>query len=316
MEKQLLQSILKTVVYFDIVDFPLTREELYLYLWESPAITYTDFNFMIAQYVTQGFLQEKWGYYFLPGREMIVEERRKKVVPIERLLKKASRASRLINWIPCLEAIFICNSIASETATNQSDIDFFIITKSGRTWLVRFFSNVILYCAGIRRHGKYIASRICLSFYVDEYNLNLAPQKIAYDDIHFTYWINQMIPLYDPQGWYVKFRQANVWTAHFVPHAMEDLPRFTPVPGSIRSQHQWFKNFGEFFLKGRCGEMVENFLKKIQQLKMKHSSKNLARDDRGVIIADGVIKLHERDTRKAYREKWLVQTKNILENVT
>ena len=34
------QSILRTLAYFDLADYPLTKEELFSYLWQSPAVSY------------------------------------------------------------------------------------------------------------------------------------------------------------------------------------------------------------------------------------------------------------------------------------
>ena len=37
------QAILRTLIYFDLASFPLTKEELFAFLWQPPAIGYEEF---------------------------------------------------------------------------------------------------------------------------------------------------------------------------------------------------------------------------------------------------------------------------------
>lgn len=318
MSIDLSQSIVATLAYFDVVEYPLTKEELYRHLWNPPHSTYSDFLEELPSSIKTRGIEEYLGYYFLPGRKEIVEKRREHVVTTEMLLKKAYRGIRLIRWIPFLKAIFICNSIASETATEKSDIDFFIITTVHRVWIVRFVSNIILYIAGIRRHGKKIAGRICLSFYIDEEHVNISDQRITEDDIHFIYWLKQMIPVYDPEDVYTKFREANSWTNSFLPYIDASENYFHPEPVSrfISNMSNRRKNFItrglESILQGKIGQWLENCLRKAQQYKMSKSGKKHEHNqNRGVYITDGVIKLHEEDSRNWYRGVWLEKTKKL-----
>lgn len=318
MNTELVQSILKTLAYFDIADTPLTQEELYAYLWLPPPCSYEAFTKCLSWVVQNKKIEQYFGYYFLLNRKELVERRRERLVTSELLLKKAFRGIRLIRQLPFLRAIFICNSIAAETATEKSDIDFFIVTTANRVWFVRFFSNIILYLAGIRRHGKKIAARICLSFYIDEEHVNIADQRIGEDDIHFVYWLKQMIPVYDPEDVYIKFKEANAWTNHFLPYIDRAENFFKPTPTSrfIPNVSDRKKNFVtrglERILQGKLGQYVENFLRNIQQFKMKRSGKPYEHNvHRGVFVSEHIIKLHEEDSRNWYREQWLIKTKKL-----
>ncbi len=226
------QSIFKTLAYFDLLNYPLTKEELFRYLWMPPQVVYEEFVLSlraersnppeIAMSVVSSNLlamtEQKYGYYFLLGREDTVERRRRAIVPTELKLRKARHAAKLLCSIPFLRAIFVCNSVGAEVARPESDIDFFIVAEPNRIWLVRFFTNFILRLFGLRTYGTHERDRICLSFYVDADHLDLAPWRVADDDIHFAYWLHQMLPIYDPGNYYEKFLEANSWTKRFLPN--------------------------------------------------------------------------------------------------
>ena len=298
-ELQLRQSIINTLAYFDLADYPLTKEELFSFLWQPPASSYPDFLNTI------GNLNSKFGYYFLPGREETVEVRRRKLLISEQKLKIARRAVKIIRSVPYLRAVFVCNTTGSEQANEDSDIDFFIVTEKNRIWITRLFVTFLLTLFGLRRAGKQVKNKICLSFYVTTTSLDLAKWRVADDDIHFAYWINQMLPVFDPENYYFKFLEANLWTKTYLSNlnpnqASSYLPK---IPES-RFGKIW-KKVWEKMWEGSYGDVINNQAKQMQLSKMKFSGKEIDRgEDKGVVISDEVLKFHEKDTRIAYREAW------------
>ncbi len=311
MTKELEQSIIKTLAYFDIADYPLTAEELFRYLWQPPRLSYEDF---LVRLPNCGGYEQKYGYYFLPGRELIIEKRRERSLESALKLKRARTAAGFIAAVPFLRAIFVCNSVGSEQARTGSDIDFFIVTTARRIWIVRFFTNLILRIFGLRTYGRKRQNRICLSFFVDTDHLNLSPYKICDNDIHFIYWLHQMQPLYDLGNWHEKFLLANIWTDQFVPHIKSGgslvlgFAVYNSPVGRIWKS-VWEKMWGTPY-----GDLVENQAKQLQAQKSKIKifiEKKQTAPSQGIIIADGVIKLHENDTRQDYLNKWLQRIKEL-----
>ena len=307
---ELSSSILKTLTYFDIADYPLTKEELFCFLWQPPQVRYNEFLFHLKK------IQPKFSYYFLPNREEIVEERRRKLLISEQKLKIAREGIKIIKSIPFLRAVFVCNTIASEQADKDSDIDFFIITAKNRIWITRFLITLALEFFHLRRVGKRINNKICLSFYVTNENLDLAPWRVAEDDVHFAYWLNQMLPIFDPENYYGKFLQANSWTLSYLPNidikqSDSYLKKIKPSVWGKIWQKVWEKMW-----QGKYGDLINNQAKKIQLAKMKFSGKSLDRaGDKGVVISDGVLKFHEKDTRAAYRNEWLSRINYAEKNI-
>lgn len=310
MQKELSEpAILRTLAYFELADFPLTEEELRLYLWVQTAGVASPPP-LLKTWKDSARIATLSGYYFLPGREELVERRREAMTITELKLRRARRAAKFIRSVPFLRAIFVCNSVGAGRAKPESDIDYFIIAEKKRIWITRFFTNLILRLFGLRTHGEHQRDRICLSFYVDAAHLNLAPWRIADDDIHFAYWLNQMVPVYDPDNYYEKFLTANDWTKKFLPNF--GLPaRVISKRSGGRSGKIWKKTW-EAMWRGGYGDLIENQAKWFQLAKMKLSLKEKAKlADYGVVITDGVIKLHEHDTRRAYRERWRELVKEI-----
>ena len=68
-----LNSALETLCYFDIFDFPLTKEEIHRSLWRPPFwIPLVDLGSALEEYVSRGLIARRHGYYMLPEREATV----------------------------------------------------------------------------------------------------------------------------------------------------------------------------------------------------------------------------------------------------
>lgn len=302
MHTALEQSILQTLHYFALAEHPLTFEELYANLWQPPRITYAQFKAVWPQHAHLAV--EKQGFIMLLGHEANILQRKNAQVESALKLKKARRAANIILIVPFIRAVLVCNSVGRETAREQSDIDFFIIAEKKRLWLVRLFSNLLLRALGLRTYGTKTKNRVCLSFYIGTDQLNLAPWRVAPDDIHLAYWLHQMLPLFDPDHWYSRFIKANAWTKNFLPHAtVSSYPLV--ADGPLR---RGFRKFWETMWRASYGDLIESQAKAIQWQKIAPALKKQSTDgSHGVVFAEGIIKLHEHDTRRKIREEWLTK---------
>lgn len=305
MDKTLERSILQTLCYFSQFGRPLTREELFRYLWRAPAASYEDFVKILAGGVDG--VEAKDGLYFLAGEVESVTKHRSVLKISEKKLTLAKRAVKLIRFVPFLRAVFVCNTVAAGTATSESDIDVFIIAQKNHLWTVRFFTNLVLFIFGLRRHGDKITDRICLSFYVDTENVKLDHLKLPGDDIYLVYWVAQLWPLYDPVGYKKILLESNSWVGELLPNA------FLAMNGSTGTPTQNFKKFLEFVLGGALGAALERALKKMQLKKIYRSSAGKQRAlPTAVVVSDGVLKFHETDRREIFRERWLEKCQTVL----
>lgn len=299
------QSILRTLCYFDNFNLPLTAQELYKYLWQPPFISLEQFYAELEN--IQRPLDSQSGFYFLAERNNLVEERRKMAVASHQRLSLAKKAINKLRYAPFIRAVFICNNVAFETATADSDVDVFIVVKPGRIWLVRFLATFILSLFGWRRNKKKINNRICLSFYTTADNLDFRKIAISETDIYLLYWLCFLVPILDRENIYQKIWSSNsVWIKKFLPNMIE--PMTAPTKYKVVDSYcsRLIKNILEKFWQGAYGDLIEKQAKGLQLAKMKmnlHSVQN-ERDTR-VIINDKMLKFHENDRRLFYREQWL-----------
>lgn len=168
----------------------------------------------------------------------------------------------------------------------DSDIDLFVVVKNGRLFTARFFLTGLLHLLGVRRHGRKIAGRFCLSFFIDDSDLCL--KKIAIkDDYYLMYWCHTMIPFID-RGIIEKFETANGWVSGL--KLRRDCLFLDKKP--------WFEWIS-----------IENLLKKWQLRRAIHKMNRLQRPH-GVIINDHMLKFHDVDKREKLRKKSLFALEN------
>ncbi len=309
MEQEKLQkSILQTLAYWDIFEYPLTKEELWRFLYTD----YTDFKLDYTEFLIQldslhGVVEQSRGFYFLPGQEEVVAVRQNKVKWIEKKMKIAKRGIKKLFAIPFVRAVFVCNTVAMGTADKDSDIDILIIARKGRIFLVRVLSVLVLSLFRLRRTKKKINNKICLSFYLADDNLNL--EKIAIkDDIYLVNWLNNLIPVYDPDDLHEDVLRANGWVNKYLVNGLKNVES-----GKWKVESgKWFKGLIEKMWGGEYGNLLEKQAKGAQLAKMKlnYTSVQNANDTR-VVVSDSILKFHEKDKREEYRDKWLEKCKKI-----
>ncbi|KKQ27974.1 MAG: hypothetical protein US42_C0003G0031 [Candidatus Magasanikbacteria bacterium GW2011_GWC2_37_14] len=310
------KSILKTLAYFDIFNHPLTKEELFRYLLITDnsdlRIKYTDF---IKQ--LDGLPGEvrpwrtKSGFYFLPGQEKNVATRQARVKISEQKMKIAVRGIKKIAWVPFVRAVFVCNTIAMGVAEENSDIDVFIIVKKNRIFLARALATLILSLFRIRRTKNKINNRICLSFYVADDQLNLEKVGIK-DDVYLIYWLNNLIPVYDPEGLHKSVVKANKWVERYLINSLQLFVTSRQWKVDNGKVGKFFKKILEKVWGAKYGDLIEAQAKGAQLAKMKmnyNSAQNIP--DTRVIVSDSMLKFHENDRREEYREKWLEKCREI-----
>jgi len=160
------------------------------------------------------------------------------------------------------------------------------------------------------RHKKRIANKICLSWYITDENLNLSWVLKKPYDILLTFWVTLVCPILD-RGVYDKFIQENQWVRGFLPNYIKYEP--------VLFERKFFKifildilkKFLEKILEGKFGNLIEEWFKKIQILKMKNNfHSRMQKDNTDVVISDKMLKFHEIDRRILVRdlfEKKMVQ---------
>lgn len=303
MESSLTQSLLKTLAYFDIFDYPLTREELFRFLWEPQPLKYSEFVFALDQELPPG-VQTLGGYYFFTGRKEIIGKREQKILYTEQKIAIAKRGTKKLRALPFVKALFVCNQLPVGVKKN-SDIDVFIIVERGRMWTTRAWITAILSVFLLRRTNRHVEDKMCLSFYVTDENLDLSNICIAAPDVYQAYWNAQLIALYDPSCFFTKIQQKNMWVQKYLPHMFvpSHISKRWKVDDTFFSRI--LKKSGEWILKSHFGLLLEKGIRFLQLQKMKFLTKSFGHaENKSVVIRDAMLKFHENDRKQFFKDEW------------
>ena len=303
------KSILVTICYFDVFDYPLTLVEIWQWLYvgqkaETQNLGTTKIFDVQNALDVSDYLKKRIecqnGFYFLYGRKGLVEKRMARYNIAESKYKKAIRAIKILKYVPYVKTLAICNNLSYQNARNDSDIDLFIIIKSGRLFSARLLVTLITHFLRMRRHHRLIKDRICLSFYVTDKFLNLESLLKKPYDPHFAFWFSQFVPVYD-RGTFRKLMEENGWLKNYLPNSFfyyTTLRR--TVSDTFFSKH--FKNGCEYILSSFLGDWLEKIVRYLQMKRIRQNkSSKLRKGGTDVIAGDNILKFHEEDRREIYR---------------
>jgi len=315
------QSIFKTLAYFDVFDYPLSIDEVFRYLFnlcdfskrsdvvEQEIRDIKEIKEIINSLVQNDKIGQKDDFYFLFGREEIIEIRKNRYEISLEKIKKARRVVWWLKFIPWIKAIFICSGLGLLNVEENADIDLLIITSKNRIWSARFWSAGILKILNMRPSEGNIKDKFCLSHFITEDNLNLWPTRLRpavlrdgqarqVIDIHLIYLLTYYLPIYYEDNLWQKFIQANNWIKKYLANFKygEKIERFI-----IRPQLIWLK---KLICKIQFN-WEERLYKKIQLNIMPKILKDMMNKDNRVIINNKMLKLHTNDCRKEIYDKWI-----------
>ncbi|HCK65687.1 MAG TPA: hypothetical protein DHW49_05430 [Anaerolineae bacterium] len=277
--KSLEQAIVETLSYSDVFDYPLTFDELHKYLVIS--VSKEEIKDCLENTTQINFSE---GYYFLLGRDEIVQTRLSREKKSQPVFKRALVYGNIISRFPFVKMVALTGSLAMLNLSNEIDMDFMLITKPNRLWLARAFAVTF------GRIMRLIGDRICINLLISENALHWKDH-----DLYSAREISQMIPISGLRI-YNDFRVANLWTQEFLPNAIIQKTNNTESKSFL---HQIF----ELPLLGKLGDWIENQVMKFQ---LKIIAKNFGDGKETKFTSDicqGNFHQHKKWTMKQYEER-------------
>lgn len=299
---RLRESIYATVCFFDVFDKPVHRRDFFRYLFGVEGYQ-EDVDEFLAK---EKRLGRRGDYYFLPGREETVAVKDSRGPVNDLYWKKVMRYVPKLHKVPFIQAVAVCNSLAFENCTSESDIDLFIITKKGRIFIARVLSGILLHLLGVRRHKEKVAGRLCLSFYVAEDGMDLSG-LVKEDEVYLYYWMRSLEFVYRRDDKiYGRFYKKNKWFLKEVPGGMGAMH------GNKRSFFSRIvSGLFEFVLGGKLGDFVESRLEKRHLKRFDKRKKELgAKSD--VVVSKKMLKFHNIDRRNDFNQAFFERYRRIL----
>ncbi len=250
---------LKTIVYFSIFRHPLKIEEIHSYT------NYTDTNHTTKELeflMDKKILQKIDEFYVLGNDIDSIARRLKGNEQAKNALEKASKMAQFISKFPYVEAVAISGSLSKGYYDENSDVDFFVITKTTRLWVCRTLLMLYkkIFLLNSRKH-------FCINYFISTSNLEIEEKN------RFTATeLKTLIPM---QGTAIfeKFYLKNLWIKNY-------FSKFEPNLSLVQnSKKPFITKTIEGTLNNPIGEFVDSFFKKITTFKWKSKFKNIGTED-------------------------------------
>ncbi len=255
-------EIIRTVLYFDVFNYPLTESELY----ENTAlkISSDQFRNLLRPLIQSGLLRLCDGFVLNTIRDRTdIEKRLNGNKGANAIMPTAYRFSNRIAGFPFVEGICLSGALSKNYYDEQGDIDFFIITKPGRLWICR--SLLILRFKLLPASKKRFW---CTNYFISSEDLRIQDRN-AFTATELAY----LIPVFNYEA-YRKLMAANDWHRAAFPNKQ-------PAPDSncIPAKQNLFKSLTERALRGRTGDWLDNWLLTMTLRHWRKRFSNMADED-------------------------------------
>jgi hypothetical protein len=315
MKQEIEKSILKTIAFFDVFNYPLTAEEVWKWLHRpGRKVALSQVRDLLQN---SDLLQDKIvrteGFWSLSGREYTHIIRKHHNNLSERKFARALKLVHLYKYLPFIKMIAICNTLAYSNAGEESDIDFFVVTSKNKIWVVRFFTILLVYIFGMRPKLDHHKDAFCLSFFISEDSLDIKRIMLNSRDIYSPYWIRQLLPVYNIDNTYQKFLTANQWTESYLPNAYANqfVKEIKPSWWSIVIS----RLIGLIISPPFLGRAFNAGYRRLQSKIISRNLQTLINVDTRVIVDEQMLKFHSNDRREIFYKKWRDRVHQLLDNL-
>ena len=288
-------AILKTLVYFDIFDYPLSEKDIknFLECYISDEI----FASALLQLSLDKIIFRVDQFYSLQNNRQRAEERMQGNLRAQSLIVKATRIGAFLYKFPYVRAVAVSGSLSKNYADKKADIDFFIITKANRLWIARTILHLFKKLTFLVGKQNFF----CMNYFVDEEAL-IIPEKNIYTAV-------EIVTLLPVAGTFTlnKFFEKNQWTKKWLPCYEYKRNLKTAERGS------GFKKFTEWFFNGRTGEKLDRFLYKLTTRRWQKKEQQGRKNSKGRVMNLVTGKHFSKSNPETFQEKILTRYDDKIE---
>jgi len=294
MNNDLTKDILSTVIYYDILGYPMTAFEVWKYLGVFKKDGQKQEEKISLVEVTEELeknealkrrIESHQGFYFLRGRQKLVEERLRKNKISAKKMKILKRVVFWLRFLPYVRMIGVTGTVAMKNADKKSDLDLLIVLAHGRLFIGRTILTAFVHLIGKRRYSWKITDRICLNCFLTGLSLE-SRLKDAFSASEYFF----IRPIFG-QKTFLEFQGENGWIrefkSNFRPTESWGMETFSEKGFSAKVRRGFEKIFN-----GRVFELVEEALSKWQTARI---AKDPRTAEKGSIImadSDALIFFH------------------------
>jgi hypothetical protein len=260
------EAVVKTLAYFDIFNYPLTLPEIKTFLGVPvpPETLDAILNVLTERKII--FLLD--GFYAVQNNPLLVCRRKLGNDRATVLLRKANRIGRFLYQFPFVKAVGVSGSLSKNFAPDKADIDFFIITSTGRLWIARTLMHIYKKFTFLTGRQHYH----CMNYYMDEEAYLLREQNI------FTaIELKTLLPVCGGAEFNALWA-ANEWANDWLPHCTYRHPA---QPDPRRSR---LKKWGEWILNKKIFNRLDDYLLHITTRRWKRKQQQGATNEKGMVM--------------------------------
>lgn len=236
------EQVLRTLLYFDIFNYPLNADEVYRFLGIG-GIDKPTADSCLASLKERNVIYQFGELFSMKDDKALIERRVKGNSEVEKYLMLAHKKANFISKFPFVRAVLASGSLSKGYMDEKSDIDFFIITAPNRLWIARtllvLYKRIFLF-----NSHKYF----CVNYFVDEDHLEIEEKNL------FTATeLATVLPLCGSKQ-YEKLHTANTWLRDYYPNFRLRSTANVPVSGLSFVKQQLERTINTF-----CGNALEKF---------------------------------------------------------
>jgi len=322
------KQILATITYYDILDYPLTGFEVFLYLVREngnvsdvetrQCLVSTEIIELLntSEYLKK-HLEQKLGFYFLKksentkrlhssaetmepadeippapfakgGETDIVQLRLNRKKIWDQKWKKARKIFWIMQIAPFARLVMGSGSFSLGNTRKDSDVDLLIVAKKGRIWTTRTFFTLLTSLLGVRRYKDKTEDKICLNHYITDKSL-----RIPFESIYTAHLYFPILSVYDSKEdrkLFKKFQKENEWMKKYLRnYGFSNLEGLRSIKRS--KILNLISKFSEFILSGKIGDYFERKMSEIQTRRIKKDPLNMKKGGR-ITISDDQLEFH------------------------
>ena len=273
-------AILATLAYSDVFDYPLTVDEIHRFLVLNAAR-----EDVLACLGESDLIFKNTGYYFLAGRENIVNVRIHREGVSRKSYERACWYGRLLGHMPFVRMVTLTGSLAMRNCDQTADYDYMLVAAKGRVWTARIFALLL------NKFANLFGETLCPNLIVSEASLEWKERNL-----YSAREIAQMI-LLSGEEVFNELRVVNKWVLEYLPNW--DINQKT----KLHEKPFLLKETFEYFLGGSLGDRLEawEMNRKIKKFSMQNGfglETNFDAD-----ICQGNFDHHGTWTLQKYRER-------------
>ena len=231
-DTSLKECILSVLRYFEKYTYPVTSEEIFLFLPQKATKQQVDLKLRALldrkeiHNATIDTNEAKHVRVIRAQFNINADSLSKRSKSSESKFVIAKKYVDLISKTQLFELIGVSGSVSMRNAADEHDIDLFAISKPKNLFLARFVALTIAQVMGLRRKrlSNQVKDKICLNLLFDRADISIPSFKRS---LYTAHEVLQMKPIYVVGDIYKDFLEANRWVIDYFPNL--DIKQFSDI---------------------------------------------------------------------------------------